>query len=351
MGFLISLGVLSFLIFFHELGHFLVARFFKVKVEVFSIGFGTTILKKVVGDTEYRLSLIPLGGYVKMKGQDDFNPTSSSNDSDSYNSKSPLQRIGILLGGPVFNFILAFFLFIIISFVGFQTLSPTIGKLQTDMPAIESGLQENDLVLSINGADIRSWKELSKEIKATEDNLLFRVQRENEVLDILITPKVTEAKNIFGETIQQRMVGISPNGEIVNYQLSFLNSIIYGYHETISSTTLIFQSVEKLIIGVVALDQLGGVVSIFEFTAKASETGFVALLFMMALLSVNLGVLNLLPIPALDGGHIIFNLYELIRRKAPSEKVMYSLTVMGWLILIALMGIGLFNDFNRLIVG
>lgn len=349
MSFLVSIAVLSFLIFFHELGHFLVARFFKVKVEVFSIGFGKTVLKKIVGDTEYRLSLIPLGGYVKMKGQDDLDPNSFSKDSDSYNSKTPLQRIAILLGGPFFNLILAFFLFIIISFVGFKTLSPTIGELQKDMPAFESGLQKDDLILSINDNKLQSWKELSKIIKDSENNLLFEINRNGETKEILIIPKVVEAKNIFGETIQKRMVGISPNGDIIDYKLPFIDSVIYGFNETISSTTLIFQSVEKLIFGVLALDQLGGVVSIFEFTAKASDVGFTALLFMMALLSVNLGVLNLLPIPALDGGHIIFNLYELIRGKAPSENIMYKLTIVGWVILLGLMGIGLFNDINRLI--
>lgn len=351
MGFLISMVVLSFLIFFHELGHFLVARLFKVKVEVFSIGFGSTILKKVVGDTEYRLSLIPLGGYVKMKGQDDLEPTSSSNDSDSYNSKTPLQRIGILLGGPLFNFILAFILFIAISFIGFKTLSPTIGNLQADMPAVESGLKNGDLILSINSEKIQSWKELSKEIKKSTNNIVFHVQRGDETINVSVTPKIVEAKNIFGETVLQKMVGISPNGDIVNYKLPFYKSIIYGYEETISSTTLIFKSVEKLIVGVLALDQLGGVVSIFEVTAKASETGLTALIFMVALLSVNLGVLNLLPIPALDGGHIIFNLYELIRGRSPNEKVMYGLTIAGWFILLSLMSIGLFNDINRLVAG
>jgi len=351
LGFLISMVVLSFLIFFHELGHFLVARLFKVKVEVFSIGFGSTILKKVVGDTEYRLSLIPLGGYVKMKGQDDLEPTSSSNDSDSYNSKTPLQRIGILLGGPLFNFILAFILFIAISFIGFKTLSPTIGNLQADMPAVESGLKNGDLILSINSEKIQSWKELSKEIKKSTNNIVFHVQRGDETINVSVTPKIVEAKNIFGETVLQKMVGISPNGDIVNYKLPFYKSIIYGYEETISSTTLIFKSVEKLIVGVLALDQLGGVVSIFEVTAKASETGLTALIFMVALLSVNLGVLNLLPIPALDGGHIIFNLYELIRGRSPNEKVMYGLTIAGWFILLSLMSIGLFNDINRLVAG
>jgi len=349
MSFIISLLVLSFLIFFHELGHFLVARFFKVKVNVFSIGFGSTIFKKVVGGTEYRLSLIPLGGYVQMKGQDDLDPTSSSDDFDSYNTKTPLQRIAILFGGPIFNFILAFILFIAVSLIGFQTLSPKIGELQKDMPSISSGLKSGDLITEINGEKVVTWRELSSKIKDSTNSINFTILRNSENINIIITPKVVESKNIFGETVQKRMVGISPNGEVIYFQLSLIESINYGFERTAESTQLIFQSVEKLIIGVLGIDQLGGVVSIMEYTAKASETGIVAILIMMALLSVNLGVLNLLPIPALDGGHIIFNIYEIIRGKAPNQKVMYILTIIGWGILISLMAVGLLNDITRLI--
>jgi len=351
LGFIISLLVLSFLIFFHELGHFLVARFFKVKVEVFSIGFGSTIFKKVIGETEYRLSLIPLGGYVQMKGQDDLDPTSSSNDFDSYNTKTPFQRIAILLGGPFFNFILAFILFITISMIGFQTLSSRIGDLQKDMPSIESGLKNGDLITEINGEKITTWKEISTKIRESENIVNFKVLRDSETLNISVTPKIVESKNIFGETIQKRMVGITSNRELVYFQLSFFDSINYSFDRTLESTKLIFQSVEKLIIGVLGIEQLGGVVSIMEYTAKASETGIIAILLMMALLSVNLGVLNLLPIPALDGGHIVFNIYEIFRGKAPNQKVMYFLTILGWGILLSLMAIGLFNDISRLITG
>lgn len=351
MSFLVSLLVLSLLIFFHELGHFLFARLSGVKVEVFSIGFGTTILKRVIGNTEYRVSLIPLGGYVKMKGQDDLDPKERSDDKDSYNSKNPLQRLSILFGGPLFNFILAFILFALMGYFGFQTLSPTVGELQESMPAIESGLQKGDRVISINGDEVSSWREMSNSIKESDGDLNFVVSRDNEFINIQIVPKISESQNIFGETIYKRMVGIAPSGDIIEVEMNIFEAFKYGVTETFSSALLIFQSVEKLIVGVLSLDQLGGVVSIFEYTAKASETGLSALLFMTALLSVNLGVLNLLPIPALDGGHIIFVLYEMVTKRVPSEKVMYQLTIIGWLILGSLMFIGLYNDINRLMAG
>jgi regulator of sigma E protease len=344
-----SLLILSFLIFFHELGHFLFARLFGVKVEVFSIGFGKTVFSKRVGDTDYRISLFPLGGYVKMKGQDDTDPTATSSDSDSYTTKSPWQRIAILFGGPLFNFIFAFFLFFTVGTIGFQSLSPTIGELKTEMVAYKSGIREGDKIISINGEEIEDWRDLSSKIVDTKGDIIFEIERNSQILEISLTPEIAEGKNIFGETIQKRMVGILPNGDIVQIEKNFIDSIIYGFQKTVESATLIFQSVQKLLVGILSLDQLGGVISIFEFTAKATETGLVPLLLFTALMSVNLGVLNLLPIPALDGGHIIFNIYELIFRKAPNEDIMYRLTLFGWGILLSLMVIGLYNDISRLV--
>jgi regulator of sigma E protease len=344
-----SLLVLSFLIFFHELGHFLFARLFGVKVEVFSIGFGKTVFSKRVGDTDYRISLFPLGGYVKMKGQDDTDPTATSSDSDSYTTKNPWQRIAILFGGPLFNFIFAFFLFFAVGTIGFQSLSPTIGELKTEMVAYKSGIREGDKIISVNGEKIEDWRDLSSQIVDTKGDIIFEIERDSQILEISLTPEIAEGKNIFGETIQKRMVGILPNGDIVQIEKDFIDSVIYGFYKTVESATLIFQSVQKLLVGILSLDQLGGVISIFEFTAKATETGLVPLLLFTALMSVNLGVLNLLPIPALDGGHIIFNIYELIFRKAPNEDIMYKLTLFGWVILLSLMVIGLYNDISRLV--
>jgi len=351
MGLLISLLVLSFLVFFHELGHFLFARLFGVKVEVFSVGFGKRLAWKTVGDTEYRLSTIPLGGYVKMKGQDDLDPLERSGDNDSYNSKKPWQRILILLGGPLFNLILAFLLFVVVNFSGYETLSTKIGSLQEDMPSVKAGLMAGDRVIKIGDEVVDSWKEMSTIIKESDSALHLIVDRNGTLHNIVIIPKIVEGKNIFGEPIEKRMIGIASAGEFVTVNNSFIDALENGWSQTIDSTTLIYQSVEKLITGILSLDQLGGVVSVVDFTAKASETGIIPLLLFTALLSVNLGVLNLLPIPALDGGHIVFNLYEMITKRVPNESVMYALTIFGWVLLFGLMGIGLYNDINRLIAG
>ncbi|HHD72690.1 MAG TPA: RIP metalloprotease RseP, partial [Epsilonproteobacteria bacterium] len=174
------------------------------------------------------------------------------------------------------------------------------------------------------------------------------VKRDNERIDLTIEPEVIEDKNMFEEPIQRKIIGISPSGTQTTITYGLFDGIGYAWDETKKASALIFKSVQKLLTGAVGADKVGGVITIVDITAQATHAGLVALLFFTALISVNLGVLNLLPIPALDGGHIMFNLYEIIRGKAPSEEVLYRLTVGGWAILLGLMFLGVYNDINRL---
>ena len=348
MSWIIALLILSALIFFHELGHYSAAKFFGVYVEVFSIGFGKELFSFNWLGTKWQISAIPLGGYVKMKGQDDLDPTALSHDNDSYNCKKPWQRIVILLAGPIANFLLAWFLFYAIALGGPKALSPIIGMVTKDSPAQIAGLLKNDRILSINGEAITQWDELSEAIVASTSTLTLQVQRGNALQFIALTPRISESTNIFKEKIYKRMVGIAPSGTTHVLALDVIQAIGYASKETLNSSLMIFQSVQKLITGVVPAKELGGVVSIVKITADATAYGWMSLFFFAALISVNLGVLNLLPIPALDGGHIVFNLYEIIRKKAPSEAVITQLTIGGWVILMGLMSLGLYNDITRL---
>jgi len=348
MSWLVALLVLSALIFFHELGHFTAARAFGVYVEVFSIGFGKKLVSFQWLNTRWQISAIPLGGYVKMKGQDDLDPTALSNDTDSYNSKKPWQRIIILLSGPLANFALAWVFFYALALGGPQTLSPVIGNVVHESPANIAGLQKGDIVLSINEESITQWNEISDAVKSSVGPLTFRVERGNTIRLLTVNPKISETQNVFKETIQQRMVGIAPSGATHTLNLTPISAFSYATEETYTSSLLIFQSVQKLLTGIVPAKEVGGVVSITKITADAAEYGWMSLFFFSALISVNLGVLNLLPIPALDGGHIMFNLYEMIRRKAPSEAVITQLTIGGWVFLLGLMSLGLYNDITRL---
>jgi regulator of sigma E protease len=347
MGWFISLLVLSLLIFFHELGHFLAARAMGVYVKVFSIGFGKKLASFQWKDTEWRIAMIPLGGYVQMKGQEDLDPTALSTDEDSYNVKKPWQRIFILLAGPFANFLLAYFLFWFIALGGPQVLSPVVGEVMKDSPAEKAGLKTNDIISEINGVKVETWQDMAEDIAASSGSINFLIERGGYIQNITITPQMREARNDFNETIQRRMIGIGAAG--VSTTLKVENSLGYAWEKTIWSSTLIFGGLKRLILGDVPAKELGGVISIVKVTADATSNGWMAVLFFAALISVNLGVLNLLPIPALDGGHIMFNLYEMLFGKPPSEEVLVRLTIGGWAILIGLMSLGLYNDINRLI--
>jgi len=349
MGYLVSLIVLSGLIFFHELGHFTAARLMGVYVEVFSIGFGKRLFTFRAFSTEWSISAIPLGGYVRMKGQDDSEPGKKIYAPDSYNSKTPLQRIFILLAGPLANFVLAFILYFAIAMGNPAVLAPVIGQVSKDSPAFVAGLESNDTILSINGKKIESWKEMAERIKESKGAIALEVNRKGYLELITLTPKLKDAKNMYGEDVKRKMIGISAAGVMKEHTLGFVEKLQYATDQTIFASTLIFTGVKKLIFGEVPASEMGGVISIVKLTSDATAAGWMSVLFFAALISVNLGVLNLLPIPALDGGHVMFNLYELFFRREPSEQVLIKLTVAGWVILLGLMGLGIFNDINRLV--
>ena len=348
MGILVALLVLSVLIFFHELGHFTAARFFGVQVDVFSIGFGKKLYTRMIGKTQWSISAIPLGGYVKMKGQDDTDPTKKSFDADSYNAKKPWQRIVILLAGPFANFLMAFMLYFAIANLGVPKLLPYVGEVKADTPAMTAGLQKDDKIIQINGQTIQYWDNIGEQINATKDDLLLIIERKRKLVTLHLVPKIIEDKNVFGETITKRIIGIGASGKQTTVYFGFIDAIDYAYNETKKASLLIVESVQKLITGVVGADKLGGIITIVDVTAQASHAGILALFFFTALISVNLGVLNLLPIPALDGGHIMFNIYEMITGKEANEKIMMYLTMVGWALLLSLMFLGLYNDINRL---
>ncbi|MCW8894397.1 RIP metalloprotease RseP [Sulfurimonas sp.] len=348
MSFLVSLLVLSALIFFHELGHYYAARLMGVNVQVFSIGFGRKIASFYKWGTEWKIALIPLGGYVKMKGQDDTDPTKKSYDEDSYNVKTPLQKIFILLAGPIANFVLAFVLYFIIALGGPNILSPVIGKVVKDSPAFVAGLKTDDTIRSINGVAISTWKEMAEIIEMSNGSLDLEIQRAGFIEHIVLTPAITETTNMFNEVIQKKMIGIGSAGVSHKLELTPSETLSYATQQTIFASTMIFTGLKKLIVGEVPAKELGGVISIVKLTSDATDAGWMSVLFFAALISVNLGVLNLLPIPALDGGHIMFNLYELLFKREVSEAIMIKLTIAGWVILFSLMGLGVYNDINRL---
>ncbi len=348
MGIINFLIVLSILVFIHELGHFLVARYFGVKVHVFSIGFGKKLFSKEWKGTTWQFALIPLGGYVKMKGQDDSDPSKVESGDDSYNNKTPLQRIAILLAGPLANFLLAAVLYFFIALMGSNALAPNIGKVMDNSPAQQAGLKAGDVIVRINQTNIKTWNDLSKVIKDSKTSLAFYIKRDNKLYSKVVNPQLSDSENIFREKIKKKMIGIAPAPKVIVVHHTFFESFAFAYDKTIESSKMIFLGVKKLIQGIIPSSEVGGVITIGKVISDASQSSIIALFSIMALISVNLGVLNLLPIPALDGGHIMFNLYELLTRRKPSDKAFIYLTIAGWVMLGSLMMLGLYNDIVRI---
>ncbi len=351
----VAFVALSVLVFFHELGHFSAARVFGVKVERFSIGFGKIVSRKECCGTEWAFSAIPLGGYVKMKGQDDTNPTLKSNDKDSYNTKKPWQRIIILLAGPLANLILAFFVYLTIAISGAPAvvatdyLPPVINKVIKNSPAQKANLKQGDIIIKINNTPIKYWYQIGKIINGSNSDIKLTIKRGAQLKNITLRTNTIDGLNEFQEKIKRRVIGIAPAiSKNMKIDFTLPDALFYAWNETKKAATLIAVGTKKMATGEMDSKNIGGALTIFDVMMKFAQKGIIYLLFVMALISVNLGVLNLLPIPALDGGHIVFNLYELITRREPSETVMYYLTLAGWAFLLALMFFGIYNDVNRI---
>lgn len=344
-NFFVTLLVISFLIFFHELGHFLAAKSLKVDVLVFSIGFGSAIFEREIHGTKYRISALPFGGFVKLKGQDDLNPGKEVLEKGSYSLLRPLQKIYILFAGPFFNIVLAFFLYILIAFLGEPKLAAKVGEVQENSAAMEAGLKKGDLIKSIDGVAIYSFDEISKRLKITP--ITLTIERNGEISTLTLIPKIGKGYNDFMQLIDKPLIGISPSGDRTKVYHSGFNALSYAAAQSIDSSLLIVKGLAKLIVGEIDPKNLGGVIMMTELTTQAYKRDIALLLLISALISINLGILNLLPIPVLDGGHIAFNLYELIFRRKVPQKAFEYLSYGGLMLLLALMIYATYNDIVR----
>lgn len=348
LAFVVVLGVL---IFFHELGHFLVARLFGVGVEKFSLGFGPRLFGKKIGLTDYRVSAIPLGGFVKMVGED---PTAEMDPQDipiSFTHKHVFKRMLIVAAGPAFNLLLAVIIFYgIFQISGTYILKPSIGGVQENSPAETAGLQAGDMIMAIDGAPVTSWEEMAAMITASGGrSMAITIQRpEWDVFTAMVSPRVTTTKNLFGEDIQRYIIGISSAGEVVNQRLNPIESLVESFKETYSITKLTIVSIVKLIQGTVSTKTLGGPIMIAELAGQQAREGAINLIFFIALLSINLAIINFLPIPVLDGGHLLFFLIEAIIGRPLSIRMREIAQQAGIFILIMLMIFVFYNDISRI---
>ena len=344
--------VLGVLIFFHELGHFLVARVLGVGVERFSLGFGPKLVGRKIGITEYRISAIPLGGYVKMVGE---SPDSELDPSDipiSFTHKHVLKRILIVAAGPLFNILLALIIFFgIFQISGLLILKPGIGEVNEGSPAYMAGLKKDDLVVSIDGVDISSWEDMANAIMASKGKTLaISVLRGDTVLTKNVTPEVKKFKNIFNEDVDRYVIGITASGEIFKKDLNFFQAFSESINQTYQITALTIKGVVKLFQGTVSPKTLGGPIMIAQMAGQQAKEGVVNLIFFIALISINLAILNFLPIPVLDGGHLLFFFIEAIKGSPVSVKVREVSQQAGIFVLILLMIYVFYNDIARVLL-
>ncbi len=342
--------VLGLLIFVHELGHFLFAKLFGVGVEKFSLGFGPKLVGKQFGETEYLVSAFPLGGYVKMVGE---SPDAELSDEDlprSFMGKHPLKRIVIVAAGPVFNLLFALLLFISIYMIGVPAATTRIGEVVAGKPAAAAGVMVGDRVEAVNGRDVSRWDEFSSMVADSKGAPLdIRVRRGGETILFRITPETRQGKNLFGEKISYPAIGVIAAGEMVTDRFPPGQAIIRGGEQCWKVINLTIVSILKMLERVVPLDTVGGPIMIAKMAGEQATAGGVSFLAFMALLSINLGVLNLLPVPILDGGHLFFFTWELIFRKPVSMRVREMAQQVGLVLLLSLMVLAFYNDIVRYI--
>jgi len=371
---LYAIIVLGVLIFVHELGHFIVAKLFNVKVEKFSLGFGPKLFGKQIGETEYLISAFPLGGYVKMFGEggyiegdeahhpavgeepgtpvEEARELTAEEKRRSFAFKPPLARIAIVLAGPLFNLLFAWLAFIVLCTLGVPTVTTRIGEVLKDKPAARAGVQKNDLITSINGKPISQWDNVASRIAESNGKpVTLTIKRDNRELSFTITPEPRISKNLFGEQISGFAIGVAAAGEIVTEYYNPLQAVVKGTAQTVKVIELTVMSLVKMAQRVVPLDSVGGPIMIVKMAGEQASAGGANFLAFMALLSINLGVLNLLPVPVLDGGHLFFYFWELIFRRPLNRKVREYAQQVGMFLLLGLMVLAFYNDIVRYFFG
>ena len=341
----VGLGVL---IVFHEFGHFLLAKLSGVGVLTFSVGFGPKLWVKKKGETEYALSAFPLGGYVKMVGEDPDEEVKAVDLERSFAHKSLLKRTAIVAAGPGFNLLLAVFLLMIVFlFYGVPVLSNLIGAVEPESPAAQAGLQKGDRIVAVGGQAVMAWDDLSSKIKQSAGRPLdLRVQRSGEQLAMTVQPRKREVKNIFGELKEDWMIGIGSQVSIEKGDPGLAISKAFVQTYEYSKLTLI--GLYKMITREVSPRNLGGPILIAQMAGQQAQEGIGSFLAFLAVLSINLGVLNLLPVPVLDGGHLFFFAVEAIIGRPVSIKYREKAQQVGIFLLLLLMIFAFANDIFRL---
>ena len=364
-GYLIPFLILIMIVvFIHEYGHYYFAKRYKVGVTDFSIGFG----KEIFGwndksGTRWKICWIPLGGYVKFFGDRNvFSQADQEKLIKQYNDvdreklfvlKPLYQRVLIVFGGPLANFILALVIFFsIYTFVGKDFTPAVINEVQKDSPAMIGGLKQDDIILEIDGNEVQSIMDVSKYITMSSADIIdFKVKRFSDEIILKVKPNTVLGEDNLGNKIQKRMVGIklgAYNNEISHVKLGPVKALYHAANEVIYVSTASLKYIGSMIIGKADTSQLGGPIRIAKISGQVAEFGVLAFISMMAYISISLGLVNLFPIPMLDGGHLMFYTFEKILGRPLSQKTQEGFFRIGIFLLLTLMFFTTFNDLKDL---
>lgn len=342
--------VLGILVFVHELGHFLLAKRLGVGVLTFSLGFGPKLIGKKIGETQYQISAFPLGGFVKLIGENPEEPVKEEDFPRSFSNQPIWKRAFIISAGSFFNFFLAVVLFSTINLFGIPFLTAKVGGLSPGFPAEKAGFKKGDTIISIDGRDVSKWEEIHRIISNSKGrDLSLKLKRDDQIIEIKVIPIAIKEKNMFGEEVTSFKIGITPNTEeILIEKVNPFVALGKGLSQTWQGIKLTVVAIVKLIQRVIPAKTIGGPILIAQLAGEQAKRGLMSLVLFMAILSINLGVINLFPIPILDGGHFLFLGLEAILRRPISIKKMEIAQQIGLIFIILLMLFAFYNDLFRI---
>lgn len=343
MSLLVFAIVLSVLIIVHEWGHFITARLLGVRVEKFAVGFGPKLFSRRTKETEYLLCAIPMGGYVKLAGDE---RSQCQGRPEEFYSHPVGHRALIVFMGPIVNLIFAYICFVFVYIAGFPALAPTVGKVMAGFPAMIADLREGDKIIRIDGKTITNWEDMQQAVASSGGRTLqVSLVRCQEELRKDLTPKEQSHKNIFGEDQKVWLLGIQPKGDMVFLRYKFGESFVKAGQQIVSIVSTTFKALLRVVSGgMEAKDALAGPIRIFDVIKNAASMGLSAVVYIMGVISTSLAIFNLFPIPVLDGGHIFFLAVEKISGRPLPVKVEENLIKGGFALLLLLMMFVFYND-------
>jgi regulator of sigma E protease len=340
--------VLSILIIVHEFGHFIAAKKAGVKVEIFSLGFGKRLFTRKRDATEYTISAIPLGGYVKLAGD---NLEEYKGKPDEYFYQPVYKRFAIIFCGPLFNYLLGFLIFWAIFFAGYPTLTTKVGGLIDGMGAKEAGLEAGDKVIAVEGKKVAVWEEMQESIQSNKDRekISITVLRNGQEYAFTVKIKKTPLQDILGQKRDVGLIGIKPDlNDSVKIRHGFFESSVLGFKKSVELTALTYKALWFMIMRKISVrESVSGPLGIFLVTTQATKMGLIALMHLVAVLSISLAIFNLLPLPALDGGHVLLLCIEKVRGRYLSKKAEDIFSRIGFSFIILLAVLVFYNDLVR----